>query len=408
MISTRKDTAQISADELFDALVRGEEFFVVDVRNREEFDAWRIEGRRPFETINVPYFELLEEGGKDDMVDSVVAYAKERWLDRLPRDREILVVCAKGGTSEYVAEALRRLGFSAVNLQGGMIAWGDYYAVRPVAVQEDLSIHQVIRPARGCLSYVVASHGEAAVIDPLRHIVHYESFAKEWDLQIVHVFDTHGHADHISGGRALADRVGAPYHLHPYDAIHPVDVMPATISYEPLADQKTFRIGRATLKAIHIPGHTLGNLALVVNDRYVMTGDSIFIESVARPDLGGRGEDWAPLHFRSLSKLTELADDAIVLPGHFSSLDEADEKGVFSDSLGDLKQKNADLRMILEGEERFVSHLLANLPTFPKQYVDIKRVNAGLLHPNEESASELELGRNLCALSGAYGEVSPT
>ena len=79
------------------------------------------------------------------------------------------------------------------------------------------------------------------------------------------------------------------------------------------------------MKTLHIPGHTLGNVAYLVDDRYLFTGDSIFIESIARPDLGGKGDTWAPLHYHSLRRLLELPDDTVVLPAHFS--------GSFSDSL---------------------------------------------------------------------------
>ena len=216
------------------------------------------------------------------------------------------------------------------------------------------------------------------------------------------MLDTHAHADHISGGPALAERLGVPYYLHAYDAIHPLDVLPATLSYEPITDGQRISFGRSTLQALHIPGHTLGNLAYVLDDRYVFTGDSIFIQSVARPDLGGRGDTWAPLHFNSLQKLLGLPDSALILPGHFSRLDEADERGAFAGTLGDLRESNHDLQVVERGEQAFVEHLLSHLPTFPPQYVDIKRVNAGFFQPDEDAASELELGRNICALAHAY------
>jgi glyoxylase-like metal-dependent hydrolase (beta-lactamase superfamily II) len=75
--------------------------------------------------------------------------------------------------------------------------------------------------------------------------------------------------------------------MHPYDGIHPIDVLPPRLSYQPLWDGQQFRVGKATIETIHIPGHTLGNVVYLVNGRYLLTGDSIFIESIARPDLGG-------------------------------------------------------------------------------------------------------------------------
>jgi len=285
-----------------------------------------------------------------------------------------------------------------------MVAWGNFYDIKPVAEGDSLSVWQVARTARGCLSYVLASGNQAVIVDPLRHTDRYLEFAAQKGLTITAVLDTHGHADHISGGPALAKQLGIPYYVHPYDAIHPLDVMPATIDYEPLRAEQVIGFGDSSIRVIHIPGHTLGNIAYLVDGKYLLSGDSIFIESIARPDLGGHGEQWSPIHFRSLSKLLTLDDDVVVLPGHFSSPAEAGENGLYAQSLGALKHANEGLRKLQEGEEPFVSFLLQSLPTFPPQYVDIKRVNAGLLVPGEEKADELELGRNICALSQAYKE----
>jgi glyoxylase-like metal-dependent hydrolase (beta-lactamase superfamily II)/rhodanese-related sulfurtransferase len=399
----RGDGTVWTAGNLLERLEHREKFFVLDVRNRDEFERFRLEGRRPVPAINVPYFEMLELGGKEEMVDSVVASLKQGLAEQLPKDMPILAVCAKGDTSEFVMQGLRRLGYASATLQGGMKAWGEHYATRAIVETPDLAIHQVSRPARGCLSYVVASEGKAVVIDPLRHLHPYLDLARTKSLTITTVMDTHGHADHISGGPALAAKTGAAYYLHPYDAIHPMDVLPATISYEYIRDGQTFSVGRHELATLHIPGHTLGLVAFRLGDRYLFTGDSIFIRSIARPDLGGKADAWAPLHGRSLRKLLGLPGGITVLPGHFSSLDEADEMGRFAASLDDLKKRNDGLVMLQrESENGFVRYLLDSLPKFIPEYVEIKRVNAGLSAPAEDDAAALETGKNVCALSQAY------
>jgi glyoxylase-like metal-dependent hydrolase (beta-lactamase superfamily II)/rhodanese-related sulfurtransferase len=392
-----------TAGDLLERLEGRDKFFVVDVRNRDEFERFRLEGRGPLPAVNVPYFEMLELGGKDEMLDSVVAYVERELADQLPSDVPILAVCAKGDTSEFVAQGLRRLGYATSNLKGGMKAWGDHYATRTVVEGADLAIYQISRPARGCLSYVVASAGKAVVIDPLRHLYPYLDLARDMGLKIEAVIDTHGHADHISGGPALAAKTGASYCLHPYDAIHPIDVLPATIPYQFICDGQVFPVGRHKLNALHIPGHTLGLVAFQLDDEYLFAGDSIFIRSIARPDLGGKAESWAPLHGRSLRRLLGLPGGTIVLPGHFSNLDEADDAGRFAASLDELKKRNDGLVVLQqENEAGFVRYLLESLPRFIPEYVDIKRVNAGFLSPTEEDATTLELGKNVCALSQAY------
>ncbi len=392
-----------SAADLLARLEHGDGFVVVDVRNREEFERVRLEGRAPLPTVNVPYFEMLELGGKDEMLDSITAYMERDLTGQLPLDRPILAVCAKGDTSEYVAQGLNRLGYASATLKGGMKGWGEYYSTRTVVEDADLVIYQVSRPARGCLSYVVASAGKAIVIDPLRHLHPYLDLVRCKGFEVTAVIDTHGHADHISGGPVLARETGAGYYLHPFDAIHPTDVLPAAIPYKYIGEGQAFPLGRHELKALHIPGHTLGLVAFRLDDLYLFSGDSIFIRSVARPDLGGKADTWAALHARSLRRLLTLPGGITVLPGHFSGLDEADDAGRFAATLEDLKNRNDGLQVLQRGtEEGFIHYLLESLPKFNPQSLDIKRVNAGLLTPMEEDAATLELGKNVCALSQAY------
>jgi glyoxylase-like metal-dependent hydrolase (beta-lactamase superfamily II)/rhodanese-related sulfurtransferase len=379
----------ITVAELDEMIERGDSFLLLDVRNQDEFERWKIEGRNPFETLHIPYFQFIEN--------------EDESANRVPKGKQVVVVCAKGGSSEYVAGVLRERGYDAVNLEGGMIAWGNYYRVRRIEAVTDVALYQIIRVARGDLAYAVVSNGEGILIDPTRHTEQYTNLAEREGFKIVAIFDTHAHADHISGGPKLAKALGVPYFLHPYDGIHPIDMLPATIEYEYLKDGFTFKFGNATLKGIHIPGHTLGNMAFLVNDRYLFTGDSIFIVSVARPDLGGRGQEWAPIHYESLyKKLLVLPDETLVFPAHFATASrEGRPDGTFYDTLGNIKRNNPR-EYQSPSKEAFVEFMLSTLPVFPPQYVDIKRVNAGLLVPDEEKAQELELGKNVCALADAY------
>jgi len=392
------DKAHVNSAELKQMLDSEEPFLLLDVRNEDEFKNWKIEGRHTPPTINIPYFTFLED--------------PEGSIHRVPRDRIIVAVCAKGGSSAWVAdEVLRPRGYDVSNLEGGMTAWGSYYAAHQVPeANGSVRVWQMERPARGCLHHVIACGAgsrPAIVIDPPRHYEQVLGLAEAEGLTITHVIDTHAHADHISGGSALASATGATYWLHPYDGIHPLDVLPAAIPFEWLRDGREFPLGKGALRALHVPGHTLGITALFLEDegrRVLFSGDTIFIRSIARPDLGGRGETWAPLHYRSLyERLLALPNDTLVLPGHFSSPQEAREDGLYAERLGELRRTNPELMM--ENREAFVRHILASLPVFPPQYVDIKRVNAGLIQADEEKANELELGKNVCALSRAYEQA---
>lgn len=390
-----------SPAELHRQLDQGSRFSILDVRNQDEFDAWKIEGKGPIETINIPYFDLLDLEKEDEEIAAAVARAvPDRLGDSLPRSDPILVVCAKGDTSTHVAEGLRRLDYQALNLDGGMVAWGNHYEIRAVEESGRLTILQISRPARGCLSYLLASGGEVMVVDPARHIVAYTRIASERGWRITTVFDTHLQADHLSGGVTLARALGVDYWLHPYDSIHPDDLLPATFFFRYLQDEMIFTLGEVNVRALHLPGHTLGMINLLVDDRFLLTSDTLFIESVGRPDLGGRAKTWTPLLYRSLQRLLTLPGHTVVLPAHFSHMHEADAQGCYRAGIGTLSSHNEGLRMLSQGLDAFSAYILSMLQEHPPSYDDIRRINTGLIEVDEARASELELGRNQCALHG--------
>ncbi len=387
---TQTQTPVMTAATLYDALLRDTAPYILDVRNPDDFARWRIEGRAGLMVENIPYYDFIEDE------DGAVA--------RVPADREVLVVCAKEGSSQFVAELLRARGVNASYLAGGILSWGHLYDTRDIVVSPWGRIVQVTRPARGDVSFIVISDGAAAVIDPLRHTAPYLGAIAAHGARLTHIFDTHVHADHISGGPALNHATGAPYYVHPYDAIHPIDMLPAVIPYTALDDGQVFRIGRVEVRMIWYPGHTLGqvNILAIAPDgsRYLFTGDGIFLRSFGRPDLGGKGEAWTPLLYESMTRrLPPHLDEAtLILPAHFSTLDEADEAGRVAAPWGVVWRTNTSL-LHLASEEEFRSFVLGNLPEFPPQYVEIKRVNIGLRTLTEAEAEELELGKNVCALA---------
>jgi glyoxylase-like metal-dependent hydrolase (beta-lactamase superfamily II)/rhodanese-related sulfurtransferase len=381
----------VTAAELYARLLANEPLFILDVRNEQDFARWNIEGRSALQSLNLPYYDFLE--------DEAAAVAK------VPTDREVLVVCAKEGSSEYVAGVLRERGIVANYLEGGIVSWGNLYDVRDIVSAEWGRIVQIARPARGDISFALISDGAAALIDPLRHVQAYTDLIDNAGAKLEFILDTHVHADHISGGPALAKATGAPYYVHPYDAIHPIDMLPAVIDYAPLSDGQQFTLGKLTISAIWYPGHTLGqvNFLAVAPDgsRYMFTGDGIFLRSFGRPDLGGKGEAWTPMLYDSMFRRLppHLTADTLILPAHFSSLDEDAGNGIFAAPYAQVRAQNDVLQE--RSLEEFSAFVLSHLPVFPPEYVEIKRVNIGLVEACDGKASELELGKNICALSGA-------
>ncbi|GAB7055308.1 MULTISPECIES: MBL fold metallo-hydrolase [unclassified Paenibacillus] len=374
------DIQGMTAEEAARFILDKKELFILDVRNESDFNDWKMEGES-IEILNIPYFEWLEGA------DSV--------LSRIPEGKQILVVCAKEGSSKFVAEQLAEAGRSPIYyLEGGMKSWSEY--LEPVKIgdlKDGGSIYQFVRIGKGCLSYMIVSDGEAAVVDMVRMTDVIERFAKENGLTIKHAIDTHLHADHISGGRILAEKTGAAYWLPPKDAAEVV------FAYEKLEDGKEITVGNTRIKIqpVYSPGHTIGSTSLIVDDQYLLTGDILFIESIGRPDLAGKAEDWAgDLRHTLYSRYKELSDDLIVLPAHFGKISELGEGGKAAARLGDLYQSNPGLNILDEAEFRCA--VTDNLPQHPNSYQAIRQTNMGKIQPTDEEQREMEMGPNRCAI----------
>lgn len=360
-------------------VIENQELFILDVRNRDAFEDWKIDGHK-FEYLNIPYFELLD--------------GVEEILPKIPSDQDILVVCAKEGSSLMVAEMLSEAGRDAAYLEGGMKSWSMH--LEPIKIG-DLTdggeVYQFVRLGKGCLSYMVISGEEAAVIDAVRFTDVFLNFAKEKNVTIKHVLDTHLHADHISGGRQIAAATGAKYYLSPKDAEE------AVYDYEPLDDGLIVQVGSLKLEvgALYSPGHTIGSTSFVVDNKYLLTGDILFIDSIGRPDLAGLAEDWVDdLRETLYQRYRELAEDLIVLPAHFMIIDELNEDGTVAKRLGDLFAENHGLN--IEDETEFRSVVTENLPPQPNAYQQIRQVNMGKLTPDQDEQTEMEIGPNRCAV----------
>lgn len=369
----------MKASEVAKKIVNNEPFFILDVRNGDAFADWKIEGRN-VQYLNTPYFDLL------DGVEEVVS--------DLPTDRDILVVCAKEGSSVMVAEMLSEEGVDVAYLEGGMKAWSEH--LEPVKVgdlQGGGELYQFVRLGKGCLSYMAISEGEAAVIDATRMADIFLDFAQEKGATIKHVFDTHLHADHISGGRAIAEATGASYYLPPKDAEEVV------FDYTALENGLEVAIGssKIDIEALYSPGHTIGSTSFIVDQQYLMTGDILFIDSIGRPDLAGLADDWVGDLRESLyTRYQELASELVVLPAHFMIIEELNEDGSVAKKLGDLFKENHGLN--IADEQEFRDMVTLNLPPQPNAYQDIRKTNMGKITPDEEVQREMEIGPNRCAV----------
>lgn len=368
-----------TAEQVAKKVIQNKELFILDVRNEDAFVDWKIEGHK-FNYLNIPYFELLD--------------GVEEIMDKLPKDKELLVVCAKEGSSIMVAEMLSDAGLEVGYLEGGMKAWSEY--LEPIKVgdlQGGGELYQFVRLGKGCLSYMVISNGDAAIIDATRMADVFTTFAASKKAVITNVFDTHLHADHISGGRHIANATGATYWLPPKDAEEVV------FEYAKLVEDTEVKIGDTTIviQVVYSPGHTIGSTSFVIDGKYLLTGDILFIDSIGRPDLAGLAEDWVgDLRETLYTRYRELSNELIVLPAHFMIIDELNEDGTVAKRLGDLFAENHGLN--IEDEAEFRSIVTENLPPQPNAYQEIRQVNMGKITPNEDDQREMEIGPNRCAV----------
>ena len=360
-------------------VIDNKELFILDVRNADAFEDWKIDGHK-FEYLNIPYFELL------DGVDEI--------LEKVPADKDVLVVCAKEGSSVMIAEMLSDDGREVAYLEGGMKSWSMY--LEPIKVgdlKDGGELYQFVRLGKGCLSYMAISEGEAAIIDAVRFTEVFTNFAKEKGVEIKHIFDTHLHADHISGGRHIASITGATYYLPSKDAEEVV------FEYTALEDDLTVKLGASEIEvgALYSPGHTIGSTSFVIDSSYLLTGDILFIDSIGRPDLAGLAENWVgDLRETLYKRYRELAEDLIVLPAHFMIIEELNEDGTVAKRLGDLFAENHGLNV--EDEAVFRKMVTDGLPPQPNAYQEIRQVNMGKITPDNDEQTEMEIGPNRCAV----------
>ena len=371
---------ELQAADLLAIIDAGRPVLVLDVRNEEEHASWRIEGVRPFESVHVPYFEFLEN---PDVA-----------LALIPSDtRPIAVVCAKGGSSSFVAEVLRDAGRDARNVAGGMVSYGDHLQARRVSLGEEcagqLEIWQVNRRGKGCLSYLIRSADEAMVIDPSRRTEFYQSLAASLHARVTTVVDTHVHADHLSGGPALAKVSGATY-ITTSDSAEP----PGSV----LGKGASVRVGEAVAQILATPGHTPESICLLLEGKYLLSGDTLFARGIGRPDLGSDVRVWARLLHRTLrNTVSRLPDETLILPAHYSATSEIRPDGTVSGVLGELRRSAVELQ--IANEEEFIAAMERAARPAPPSYPKIASANRLRESVAEDLASEWEIGRNECAAS---------
>jgi glyoxylase-like metal-dependent hydrolase (beta-lactamase superfamily II) len=341
--------------------------YMLDVRDVEEVADWKIPG-----VHNIP-------------LDSI-----EKRLSEIPGDEHLVVICAMGARARQGAEILADHGIASEVLEGGMGAWASTYDT----VEGEFggaTVVQLRRRGKGCLSYVIGADDHCVVIDPSLELEQYLKVAQVHGWTITHVLDTHLHADHLSGARNLVASTGAHLWLNPSDDF--------TFDFEPLGDGRSVTLApgvELTVSAISVPGHTEGSTMYQLGHSAVFTGDTVFLESVGRPDLADQAEPCAHSLYRSVhERVLPLGDDIMVFPAHYGSVVDVKANEFVARRLGELR---VTLPALALSESEFVAWALANVKDRPPNYQHIVMINAGRESLDDTSA-QLELGPNRCAVA---------
>lgn len=378
-----EDVRSYKAEELFDWITdKDEDFTLVDVRNEEEFEKFKVEA--PYiKPHNVPYIDFtLDEDGT---------------MEKIPRGKKVRVVCSKEGSAKYVAEILVKHGLKDVRyLEKGIKSWGNVLIPKLVNPGEHYELYQFIRPGKASCSYGLVYKGEMMVFEPTRNIEFYTNFVKEHKCKVIRIMETHLQADYISGNKKLAQETGSEI------CVNPLDYEGAGFSFTPANDGDTLTFsqeGGPTVKVIYIPGHTPGSTGYLIDDKYLLTGDIVFITSIGRPDLGGKVVEWAKMLYNTLkNKIMPLDENILILPTHYLDWSEANEDYMFVKTLKEIKERNSHIYGI-ENEDNFIKFIEDNMRPQPEVYARIRTFNKGLSEEDADEQEIMDIGKHECAAS---------
>ena len=388
----KSSSKNISAIELKEALDTGtqgqvhDNLFLLDVREPNEYAEWHIEN-----SVNIPLEKL----------------SNEETLSKIPKDKEIITICPRGNRATIGKYMIQRYGYNVKVLEGGLIAWSteieQAYKEFKISDSKKVNLVQIRRIGKGCISYIIESDKEIAVIDPVFPIENYiQTAANKFNANIIRVYDTHQHADHISAAKALAQETNAKLYKSSYEQYEDKDNQnssSSSLSIEKLFDGNVHKIGSISLKVIHTPGHTPGSLSFVIEDKLLFIGDTLFVDGIGRPDLRDKAEEFAGNLYNTIQeKILQLPDDILVLSAHFEKDVKTDE--ILASTLGEIKNKSHFLGTNISKEE-FVKKISSKVMTTPPNYKDIISINKGSKDSTLSSSEvfDLEMGPNRCSIA---------
>ncbi len=305
----------------------------------------------------------------------------------LDKNVPVVTFCAGGRMSLMAAKILALQGYDTYSLEGGLKAWSLAWNTATLDF-DNFKIIQFRRTGKGCLSYMIIADNEAMVVDASLDIAVYEHYLKAHNAVLKYVIETHIHADHLSRSRQLAEKNNAPLYLPTPNSV--------AFDFKPIEEKTVFQMGNIEINALKTAGHTLESTTFNIENKVLLTGDTLFTNGVGRPDLKTDTEgskQRGKLLYQSLQTLLSFDDDTIVLPSHTSQPVEFDNKPIKTT----LKQVKT-LPMLQLTETEFIESVLNRIPPTPPNYLNIVEKNlTGDF--SDINPIDLEAGANRCAIS---------
>ena len=361
----------INANTLRNWLELGQPVNVLDIRPMSERSEWFIP-----QSLHFNAYDKLKNNNFEA-------------FNGLHLDKSVPVVtfCAGGRMSLVAAKLLQIQGYDTYSLEGGIKAWSLAWNTAIVLFQ-NFEIVQFRRTGKGCLSYMIIANKEAIIVDASLEIAVYEQYLKANDIVLKYVIETHTHADHLSRSKQLAEKTKAILFLPTPNK--------ASFAFENIENDTVFEIGSIQVSAIKTPGHTFESTTFNVENKVLLTGDTLFTNGVGRPDLKADTEgvkEKSKLLFQSLQKLLTFDDNMLVLPSHTSQPVEFDNIPIQT-TLGKVKS----IAMLQMGEVEFIETILNRIPPTPANYLSIveKNIKGDF---SDINPIDLEAGANRCAIS---------
>jgi glyoxylase-like metal-dependent hydrolase (beta-lactamase superfamily II)/rhodanese-related sulfurtransferase len=400
-----KNNQEITPNDLKRKIDNNEDIFLLDVRTPQEYNFWKISYDN-------------HENPKLIPIDHLFGNASNLLKD-IPKDKEIVTVCAHGNRSLMAAKLLGQFGYNAKSVSGGMAGWNKVTDVAeiPVPTKSPFQIWQLRRVSKGCMGYIISSkeNKNTIVIDPSREINEYFlKVAKDNGLKITKIIDTHQHADHISGVSRLARikeaEINSNESLACFSSYEEYDHSTTdlnNINY--LKDGDEIHIDQNfSLKAIHTPGHTNGSISFVIEyektdnnmsmNNYLFTGDTLFVDGIGRPDLRDQASLFAGILYDTYhQKILQFSENTIILPAHFngSSIILKHEVPIY-ETIGSITKK---IKLLSMTKDEFIKFIIDTLPARPINYKQITAINKKMISFDEIEMPDLESGPNSCAIS---------